>query len=177
MNIISQLKLKNRHKHLLMLVKNSRLKLSIAMAFMLLSSGATSAAAYLIKHVLDDVFIARDAAMLNIIPLAFLALYALKSLSMFMSVYLMSYVDAAGQVHKPFILPQQDPTFYDAYLKTFSVPEFAVETVRTDAHRLAAAVRAPERTAVKLPAISMTAKAPSGAPSAASGSDPWRPAR
>ncbi len=34
-----------------------------------------------------------------------------------------SYVDAEGRDHKPFVLPQKDPTFYDTWLKTYNVPE------------------------------------------------------
>jgi hypothetical protein len=34
-----------------------------------------------------------------------------------------SYIDAEGREHKPFVLPQKDPTFYDTWLKTYNVPE------------------------------------------------------
>jgi len=54
-----------------------------------------------------------------------------------------SYVDEQGTAHKPFIMPQKDPTFYDSYLKTYSVPEFAVEPLRPGQRRLAEAVRWP----------------------------------
>ena len=33
------------------------------------------------------------------------------------------YVDRLGHAHKPFVLPQQDPQFYDMNLKSFNVPE------------------------------------------------------
>ena len=36
-----------------------------------------------------------------------------------------AYVDEEGIAHKPFILPQEDPTFYSGFLKTFNIPEFA----------------------------------------------------
>ncbi len=35
----------------------------------------------------------------------------------------LSYVDDAGQAHKPFVLPQDDPEFYDSFVETISVPE------------------------------------------------------
>ena len=35
------------------------------------------------------------------------------------------YVDSNGKAHKPFCLPQQDPTFYDDFLKSFNAPEMA----------------------------------------------------
>jgi hypothetical protein len=34
-----------------------------------------------------------------------------------------SYVDDQGRAHKPVLLPQRDPTFYDRFLKTYNVPE------------------------------------------------------
>jgi hypothetical protein len=33
------------------------------------------------------------------------------------------YVDANGKAHKPFVLPQESPTFYDYNLKSFNIPE------------------------------------------------------
>jgi len=35
------------------------------------------------------------------------------------------YVDSSGIAHKPFVLPQQDPYFYDYTLKSFNLPELA----------------------------------------------------
>jgi len=34
-----------------------------------------------------------------------------------------SYLDKEGREHKPFVLPQKDPTFYDTWLRTYNVPE------------------------------------------------------
>ena len=34
-----------------------------------------------------------------------------------------TYIDENGKAHKPFILPQKDPTFYDTYIMTYNVPE------------------------------------------------------
>jgi hypothetical protein len=44
-----------------------------------------------------------------------------------------SYVDKNGKAHKPFVLPQKDPEFYDFYLKSFNVPELSGTTVPFDA--------------------------------------------
>ena len=35
------------------------------------------------------------------------------------------YVDSAGKAHKPFVLPQQDPYYYDYTLKSFNIPELS----------------------------------------------------
>ncbi|MGD0339558.1 MAG: cytochrome C biosynthesis protein [Bacteroidota bacterium] len=34
-----------------------------------------------------------------------------------------TYIDENGKAHKPFILPQEDPTFYDTFIITYNVPE------------------------------------------------------
>ena len=36
-----------------------------------------------------------------------------------------SYLDAEGKAHKPFVLPQKDPDYYDTFIKTYNVPELA----------------------------------------------------
>lgn len=36
-----------------------------------------------------------------------------------------SYVDASGNVRKPFVLPQRDPSKYDYMLKSFNIPELS----------------------------------------------------
>lgn len=33
------------------------------------------------------------------------------------------YIDPSGKAHKPFVLPQQSPHFYDNCLKSFNAPE------------------------------------------------------
>uniref|UniRef100_UPI0032165AB2 TolB family protein n=1 Tax=uncultured Draconibacterium sp. TaxID=1573823 RepID=UPI0032165AB2 len=36
-----------------------------------------------------------------------------------------SYINKNGNASKPFVLPQKDPEFYKAFIKTFNIPEFA----------------------------------------------------
>lgn len=36
-----------------------------------------------------------------------------------------AFVDRDGKADKPFVLPQEDPTFYNHFIKTFNIPEFA----------------------------------------------------
>jgi hypothetical protein len=55
-----------------------------------------------------------------------------------------SYVGADGRAYKPFVVPQRDPTFYDSFLKTYSVPELVSEPVRTGPRQLAEAARSLE---------------------------------
>lgn len=44
-----------------------------------------------------------------------------------------SYFDKAGNAHKPFELPQEDPDYYRYQLKSYNVPEFMVEPVKISA--------------------------------------------
>lgn len=55
-----------------------------------------------------------------------------------------TYVDAEGHFHKPFLLPQEDPAFYDSYLKTFNAPEFVLGPVGVTQDQLAEAIRKPK---------------------------------
>ncbi len=79
----------------------------------------------------------------------------------------LSYLDKAGKAHKPLLLPQKDPSFYDSFLKTCSVPELVREPVRVSARELAEAVRSPRKIKVKMPVTSMS---PSREPSPS-----WKP--
>lgn len=43
-----------------------------------------------------------------------------------------SRVDSAGAASKPFVLPQENPAFYDTFLKTYNVPELADGEIPVD---------------------------------------------
>ena len=51
-----------------------------------------------------------------------------------------SYVEGDGSVHKPFLLPQQDPAFYDSFLENFNVPELIRSAVLADQRALLEAI-------------------------------------
>ncbi len=87
-----KLKLKNRHKHLLSLVKENKLRLFLAMGCMLVIAISTSATAFLVKPVLDDIFFNKDTRMLSIIPIAVILIYFLRGLGSYGQEYLMNYV-------------------------------------------------------------------------------------
>ena len=54
-----------------------------------------------------------------------------------------SYIDEQGHAHKPLLLPQQDPTFYDRFLKTYNAPELSPTPAPTTLPALAKAIRSP----------------------------------
>ncbi len=86
------IKIKDRHRRLIGMIKDSWLILFMAMGCMLIMSAGTSAAAYLIKPALDDVFINKDARMLKLIPAAIVIVYFLRSIALYGQDYLMSHV-------------------------------------------------------------------------------------
>jgi len=62
-----------------------------------------------------------------------------------------SYMDQNGKVHKPFVMPQKDPEFYDSFLKTYSVPELITGPIKVKHRTLARAARSSEKIEVQLP--------------------------
>jgi len=78
----------------------------------------------------------------------------------------LSYVDESGQVHKPFILPQKDPMYYDSLLETFSVPELIKSSVKVNKSLLARAARSKPSVVVDIP---ITGATPQAGPS-----EPWQ---
>ena len=73
----------------------------------------------------------------------------------------LSYVDDAGTVHKPFVLPQQDPTYYDSLLETYSVPELIKGPIPVSKSLLARAARMKPSVTPQIP---ITGASPKAAP-------------
>jgi len=69
-----------------------------------------------------------------------------------------SYVNANGVASKPFVLPQKDPGYYERCLRTFSVPELAVEPVRATKETLGKVARGKIDKIVYVPITSATIK-------------------
>jgi len=78
----------------------------------------------------------------------------------------LSYVDETGQVRKPFVLPQKNPTYYDSLLETFSVPELTKGSVKVYKSLLAQAARSEPHVVVDIP---ITGATPQAGPS-----EPWQ---
>ena len=55
-----------------------------------------------------------------------------------------SYIDQEGRSHKPVLLPQKDPTYYDRSIKTYNVPELARTPAPASARSLAQVIRSPD---------------------------------
>ena len=76
----------------------------------------------------------------------------------------LSHVDQAGQVHKPFVLPQKDPAYYDSLLETYSVPELIAGSVKVSKSLLARVARSEPSVAVDIPITRATPQAGSSEP-------------
>lgn len=77
------------------LVKPHWRRLVLAMLCMVGVAAATAATAYLIKPVMDDIFINKDARMLKIMPLAVLFIYLVKCLCAWGQGYLMNVIGSS----------------------------------------------------------------------------------
>jgi len=56
----------------------------------------------------------------------------------------LSYVDKQGKAHKPILLPQKDPTFYDSFLQHFNLPELITGPVPLTRRELVNAIVSPD---------------------------------
>ena len=81
-----------REKKLLKIIGNHKKKLFLAMFFMIIVAGATAATAYIIKPMLDDIFINKDKTKLFFIPLVTILIFFLKGSGTYAQEYLMNYV-------------------------------------------------------------------------------------
>lgn len=92
MKIFSKPTIKDRHRRLLSLIKDQWFRLLLAMICMLVMAGARSAIPFLIKPVVDDIFINKDVGMLKLIPLAVITIFLMLGFAMYYQEYLMNYV-------------------------------------------------------------------------------------
>jgi len=65
---------------------------ALAILGMVLTSGGTAASAYLVKPLLDEIFIAKDREMLMLIPYAIIAVYFFKELGRYLQSYFTAYI-------------------------------------------------------------------------------------
>jgi len=78
-----------------------------------------------------------------------------------------SYVGQDGTVHKPIVLPQRDPAFYESCLLTFNTPELVTERPAATGEVLARTFRKRQELAVQMPVTMATPKAGQASPTQA----------
>jgi subfamily B ATP-binding cassette protein MsbA len=86
------IKIKDRHRRLINMIKESWPILLLAMGCMVVMSAGTAASAYLLKPAIDDVFINKNVRMLKLIPAALVVVYLFRAVAMYGQEYLMSYL-------------------------------------------------------------------------------------
>ncbi len=74
------------------MIKARRARLLGACLGMLAEGATTAAIAWLLKPVLDELFVKKDVTVLNLIPLAVLGIFLIKDVGMYYRSYLMTYV-------------------------------------------------------------------------------------
>ncbi len=104
------------YKRLLLNAKPYWRRVLMALISMLGVAGCTGATAYLIKPVLDDIFIQKDMTMLRILPVIVLTIFVVKGVCSWCSTYFMAYV---GQR----VISQFRQQLYD-HLQTLSLSFF-----------------------------------------------------
>lgn len=104
------------YKRLLLNAKPYWRRILMALISMLGVAGCTGATAYLIKPVLDDIFIQKDMTMLRILPVIVLTIFVVKGVCSWCSTYFMAYV---GQR----VISQFRQQLYD-HLQTLSLSFF-----------------------------------------------------
>jgi subfamily B ATP-binding cassette protein MsbA len=85
-------RIRSRHKRILSLIKENRYRLLFAMLLMLLVGVSTGATAFLVKPILDDIFLKQDIFMLKVIPIAVIVIYFFRGAAEYGHSYLMNYV-------------------------------------------------------------------------------------
>ena len=86
------MKINKRHKELLSYIKGSWFKLFFSMICMMVVAATTSATAFIVKPVLDDIFLNKNVEMLKLIPFAVVVIFVFRGAAMYGQEFLMQYV-------------------------------------------------------------------------------------
>jgi len=87
--------LKPRHKEIIFYIKEKWGYFFLAIICMMFVSASTAASAYIIRPILDDVFISKREGMLKILPFVVLIIYFLRGLGLYGQEYFLNYL---GQI-------------------------------------------------------------------------------
>ncbi|NNG00663.1 MAG: ATP-binding cassette domain-containing protein [Desulfobacteraceae bacterium] len=85
-------KLEDKHREILKLIKEQRTRLIISMVCMVLVAASKAASAYLVKPVVDEIFINKDELMLSILPVALILIFFFQCFGLYGREYLLNYV-------------------------------------------------------------------------------------
>jgi subfamily B ATP-binding cassette protein MsbA len=85
-------KVKDRHRRILSLIRKNSTRLVLAAGSSLMISGATTAMGYMIKPVIDDIFVNKDATGLLLLPLLVIVIFLVNGLGRYGQEYFMNFV-------------------------------------------------------------------------------------
>ena len=91
-NAFFKFEIKDRHRRILALIRKNSGRLVMAAVCSLMVSGATTAMGYLIKPVIDDIFVKRDTTGLILLPLVVIVVFLVNGLGRYGQEYFMNYV-------------------------------------------------------------------------------------
>ncbi len=77
---------------LLPVIRPYGVKMIIAMFAMVMVALANAAQAYMVKHLVDDIFVNKDRFLLNVLPMALVALFTVKGIFYFTYTYMLEWV-------------------------------------------------------------------------------------
>jgi len=86
------IELKDRHRQILALIRKNAWRLVMAALCSLMVSGATTAMGYLIKPVIDEIFVNRDTTGLVVLPLIVIVVFLVNGFGRYGQEYFMNYV-------------------------------------------------------------------------------------
>jgi subfamily B ATP-binding cassette protein MsbA len=90
--LVLKIQIQNKHRHILKLIKANSGRLVLAVLCSLMVSAATTAMGYLIKPVIDDIFVNKDTAVLILLPAAIIAVFLIKGFGNYGQEFFMNYV-------------------------------------------------------------------------------------
>ncbi len=92
LKLFPKINFKDRYRHILGLIKENTNKLILAGICSLMISAATTAMGYLLKPVIDKIFVNKDAQGLTVLPLLIIAAFLVKGLGTYGQEYFMNFV-------------------------------------------------------------------------------------
>jgi subfamily B ATP-binding cassette protein MsbA len=92
LKLFPKIQFKERHRNIVRHIKQNRIRLIISGVCSLMIASSTTAMGYLIKPVIDDVFVNKDATGLILLPIAIIVVFLVRGLGRYGQEYFMNYV-------------------------------------------------------------------------------------
>lgn len=84
--------IQDRHKYILSLIGQQKFSFLAAIFFMLIMAMTNACVAFLVKPLIDDIFVTNNVTMLKLLPILIVSLYFIRGFSMYGQEYFMVYV-------------------------------------------------------------------------------------